>query len=172
MSGDVHEFLHQDNGDHKCMKERLHLPPRRVPDTSALSIGACLLTTWQTHVLNTSFRDFVNQQRDRFYCFLFAFVCDSAAANLLLLKWMRASLLVGASPLGSLGTWVLVWHERCGLHQCGRISAMLLNRFDLLNPVYSLHKLFHQRRYYYALSGAIRTFLKHPAHFQWHSCEL
>ena len=60
---------------------------------------------------------------------------------------------------------VMMWTEKCALHQLSRVSVWLLNSFDLTMATYSLSKVLQMGKYKRALKQSISYVIER--HLQW-----
>ena len=54
----------------------------------------------------------------------------------------------------------MVWYERCGLHLCGRVINVMLHKFNLVMPVYSLSKILKIRHQKIKIMRSVDKFIE------------
>ena len=155
---------HQDMMGGPNRQEEFSLPVRQVPSVSGVSLMASILHTMESFVFDgCTIREWVQslQEEHPMLVLLFLVMADSASGNLWGIEYLRVLLLHETDFRGL----VLVYYNRCGLHQLARNAMMLINRYDMVNPLFSVSKILKSFKIQKALAASIDVTI--DTHLHW-----
>ena len=140
------------------MAEEAILPLIPVSSTDAGTLGKAILLTLEKRVFSVPVSRWLRQLADGGWCHFAVFMVasDFASANVKFIRQLKALILLvrlldDSRPIAALtadafSPSVLVWHERCGLHQLGRSVICLARTLNCSKGPKSLTKLLRLRR--------------------------
>ena len=114
------------------------LPSVQVQDTQATTLGKALFQLLSGRVFDRPTNLWFGDAKTFFGFVCLLVVADSASANIKLLNMMQTYF--QATVL------VMLWHERCGLHQVGRIHTTIVNRLKMARHLRALGRQLQQHR--------------------------
>jgi hypothetical protein len=105
-------------------------------------LGCSLLHSLETWLFGESISTWVKKLSPAFAIFIWVWVADAFSGNIKLLGFL-ATFLRAIAPATLL---MLYYVERCGLHQCGRIAAQVMEQQSISSVVFSMSKVMQLRR--------------------------